>query len=486
MIIAPNTVSHGHVMDFLSAMPRDACHTVITSPPYWAVRAYPIEPTLWCADPTCKHEWEDCGTRRVRNTVAGKAGFATDTGKPELHRQRVEFPSRGRICTRCKAWFGCHGMEPTPSLFVRHAVEIFRLVRDTLHPSGSLWMNYGDGWAMGSARRATAEENAHDLQRSKNRGYPTNAFAGQDGWDRCSGTAVEGLKAKDLMQLPFKVAEALRADGWWLRDTIIWEKDDPTPCGVWDKITPAHEFIFRFTKIPGAPTWKADKFDPAPGARTFFDREAIRLRGNQTMNDPELEEPEGTPGYDSSRLPRTVWRVRAKNDVPRFKGLDLGHYATFPLNLIRPMVLSTSSAAGVCPTCGEPWWPLYRPAPGYMEQLGTSWHPHEDDAHRGQVGRKGEIPRVPYILTEYRKGCSCPHSEPVPAVVLDPFMGSGTVAEMALRKGRTAIGCEIMPTWCDFANARIAGVISGNLPSVAEGGRGYAMAQILSGQGDLF
>lgn len=498
-MIPLNTVVCMGVMEFLALLPDNCVHVVPTSPPYWAVRSYPIPPSFWCCPPDCDHEWEDCGKRRVRSTVSGVAGFATDTGKPDLHRQRVEWPSRGRLCKRCGGWHGTLGMEPTPSLFVRHMVEVFAEIRRVLHPSGSVWMNLGDGWAMGSARRATEAEIQNDLQRVKNRGYLTNAFGGNaGGWDRSVGTAVEGLKAKDLINMPGRVADALRDAGWWLRDKVIWEKIDPVPCGVWDKLTNAHEEIFRLCKVGGAPIWRPDRFPHhVAGTRCFYDREAIRLRGNQTMDNPDLIEDPRTPGYESSRLPRTVWRIRAKNDVPRVMAWDrtlkknkklLEHFATFPLNLVRPMILSCSSEHGVCPTCGEPWYPLYVPHPDYMQILGESWHGHEGgiegDLERGQTAKHLDEIRDPYLLDRWAKGCTCAAADPVPALVMDPFMGLGTVGEMAVRQGRNVIGCDINPTWARFATERIAATAAGHLPERA--GRAYAMAGFLSGQGGLF
>ena len=215
------------------------------------------------------------------------------------------------------------GLEPTPDAYVAAMVEVFREVRRVLADDGSLWINLGDSYATGTKadRGATSTVGPNVPASWSNRNQSV----------RC-GTPV-GLKTKDLVGIPWMVAFALRADGWYLRSDIIWSKPNPMPESVTDRPTKAHEYIFLLSK----------------SAKYYYDAKAIRERGviaAGTKGAKGSAERFNTAGvnsrppeykvYDGYRNKRSVWHIAT---YP-YKG---AHFATFPPTLIEPCILAGSA-----------------------------------------------------------------------------------------------------------------------------------------------
>jgi len=224
------------------------------------------------------------------------------------------------------------GLEATPDEYVANMVAVFRAVRRVLRDDGTLWLNLGDSYAQAKA--------------GGNDGVPLE-------WQRPSrankskvAKTFPGIKPKDLVGIPWRVAFALQADGWWLRQDIIWHKPNPMPESVTDRCTKAHEYIFLLTK--------AGKY--------FYDSEAVKERGVMVAGDSagstqrDTQETHGLGGGNSginlakqklatelqekgysTRNKRSVWTVTTKP----FKG---AHFATFPPDLIEPCILAGSAA----------------------------------------------------------------------------------------------------------------------------------------------
>jgi DNA modification methylase len=193
------------------------------------------------------------------------------------------------------------GLEETPDAFVAKLVEVFREVKRVLRDDGTLWLNLGDSYA-----RAGGWSNNNGLD-GVSRAEGTRAASNMTGGGGKSQKLASGLKSKDLIGIPWRVAFALQADGWYLRQDIIWHKPNPMPESARDRCTKAHEYIFLLSK----------------GARYHFDSEAIK-------------EP-ATKGATRNR--RSVWTVTPKP----YKG---AHFATFPPDLIEPCILAGCPAGG--------------------------------------------------------------------------------------------------------------------------------------------
>lgn len=287
---------------------------------------------------------------------------------------------KAQMCVTSPPYFGLRdyghagqiGLEQTPEQYIAVMVEVFRCVRDVLSDDGTLWLNIGDSYA---AQRGGTHMPAQTVAGGVGGKGDNKAFRGMGDEKRGAAhrnASAIGLKHKDLIGIPWMLAFALRADGWYLRQDIIWNKPNPMPESVRDRCTKAHEYIFLLSK----------------SERYFFDSEAMKepvqsdkgnaksfrggnsYTGNNVFNNHQLKDREthgNTPNESGTRNRRSVWTVATRP-------YKRAHFATFPPALIEPCILAGSK-------------------PG--------------------------------------------------DVVLDPFMGSGTTAQVAVQHDRRYLGCEL-------------------------------------------
>ncbi len=211
------------------------------------------------------------------------------------------------------------GLEPTPELYAQHLVEIFREVRRVLRDDGTLWLNLGDSYCAQGDRTGNNGFNDGRTNRQKRFNAPT----------------PDGLKPKDLVGIPWRIAFALQADGWYLRSDIIWHKPNPMPESVTDRPTKAHEYLFLLTK----------------NQRYYYDADAIREphvrlwdsnNGGSMSTTRHHDAHIGGSNRHERKYPvpnsighnkRTVWTVATQP----YQG---AHFATFPTKLIEPCILA--------------------------------------------------------------------------------------------------------------------------------------------------
>ena len=242
------------------------------------------------------------------------------------------FIDEARMCVTSPPYYGLRdyggeasqiGMEQSPEEYIQQLVEVFRLVRDNLTDDGTLWVNIGDSYynyrSDGNYPKQTVSKTRQDL--------PTKTPV--------RGNKLEGLKSKDLIGIPWMLAFALRADGWYLRQDIIWHKPNPMPESVKDRCTKAHEYIFLLSK----------------NKNYYYNNEAIkepakdwgtRDRSNGKYHNPGsgLVPHSGlTKSYERKKK-RSVWSVTKKP----YKG---AHFATFPPDLIEPCILAGSEPGDI-------------------------------------------------------------------------------------------------------------------------------------------
>lgn len=314
------------------------------------------------------------------------------------------------------------GTEQTPDAYVAALVAVFREVKRVLRDDGTLWLNLGDSFSR-APEKGGSGPNGKNSDYSDSYTIAQSARVGSsDGavgrGDR-PGSRASGLPAKNLLGIPWRVAFALQADGWYLRSDIIWAKPNPMPESVTDRPTKSHEYIFLLSKSPRY-YYDADAIaEPAAtgwNGSTFDGERDLAVRPN-TGRQPRFG---GTKYGDSDgpshrtksgneyapngkRNKRTVWTVATQP----FKG---AHFATFPPALIEPCILAGSSPQA-CEKCGAPW--ARKPTCGH------------DNAGTGKC------------------------------TILDPFGGAGTVGLVADRHGRNAILCELNPEYAAMAEQRI-------------------------------
>ena len=239
------------------------------------------------------------------------------------------FIDKARMCVTSPPYYGLRdyggendqiGQEDTPEEYIENLVSVFRSVRNTLTDDGTLWLNMGDSYYN---YRPGKGANYPKQSVSKTRqDLPTNSNK--------RGNKLQGLKEKDLMGIPWMLAFALRADGWYLRQDIIWHKPNPMPESVKDRCTKAHEYIFLLSK----------------NKHYYYDNESIkvpakdwgtrdRTNGKYHNEGTGLQPHSGLTKSYSKRNKRSVWSINKKP----YKG---AHFATYPEELIKPCILAGS------------------------------------------------------------------------------------------------------------------------------------------------
>lgn len=287
------------------------------------------------------------------------------------------------------------GLESTPDAYVTRLVTVFRELRRVLRPDGTLWLNIADSY----------------------------------------------LPGKQLAGVPWRVAFALQADGWYLRSDIIWSRPNPMPESVRDRPTKAHEYVFLLSK----------------SERYFYDADAIAEPssnnshgGGQAHDDRYMMQSGRNDGnkamgiVTATRNKRSVWTVPASPSA-------LPHFAMFPQALIEPMVLAGCPQA-VCSACGAPYERVVeREAHG--AHLGNT--DGKDGALRNDTAKwAGRIGEISTRTLGWRAPCSC-HAGTRPGIVYDPFLGSGTTALVAQRLGRHFVGTDINAEYVELARRRV-------------------------------
>jgi DNA modification methylase len=446
-------VEQGHVLDALRDLPDACVQTVVTSPPYWGLRAYKTEPQVWGGVEDCEHEWT--ATTSPGNTLRNGQGATTlgehgiDGRSPYLDGLYAESQRPGgAICARCGAWRGELGSEPTIELYVEHLVAVFRAVRRVLHPDGVLLLNLGDSYA-GSGKGPS-----NSLQRPASSGIHNALLA--------TGTAPTEwlpipirLKEKDLWGIPWRVVLALQADGWWWRSTIAWCKLAPMPESVRDRPTSAWEPIFLLAKSDRY-YWDGDAIRE-PHAEKSFSVSTTPRKGDGTESAGEkfnlwLEEHDGRLLNPLGANARNWWAL-GPEPFPK------AHFATFPTEIPRRAILAGSSERGCCPRCGAPWRRVVERRFKPQADVADSPALYKSAAGLDESNGWAEFPRGTTSVETlgWKPGCACAAGEPVGCVVLDPFAGAGTTGVVALRHGRRFIGIELNPDYVTMAERRIVG-----------------------------
>jgi len=209
-----NTFLTGDSLTMLQTLPDESVQCVVTSPPYWGLRDYGTPAQAWGGDPGCRHDWEEHLQPAAEGTLTLNGNSALRAGHQGSNSATMK-PKLSAFCCRCNAWRGSLGLEPSPELFISHLVEIFAEVRRVLRRDGTLWLNLGDSYS-------GSWGNYHPHSDGGKRG---NKLRDSSSWNRpgYDGTKAmlpptancPGLKPKDLVMMPARVAIALQADGYY-------------------------------------------------------------------------------------------------------------------------------------------------------------------------------------------------------------------------------------------------------------------------------
>ena len=469
-------------------LPDKSVHCIVTSPPYWGLRDYGL--SEWeGGDPECSHTIRNPNT--PRQTISGSS---------KVHDPGLQvFAGDCRRCGATQTAKGI-GLESTLAEWIQNIVAVFRELKRVLRDDGSVWLNLGDAYYGGKGQNSYRYVSTHLDRDTLQREYTNVSHT------RVLDLPQDGLKAKSLIGMPWRVAFALQDDGvdvgalrviqrtidefhaafegeamppkamailnrlyseyaeakgdsWYLRSSIIWHKTNPMPESTKDRPGTSHEYIFLLTKKP----------------KYFYDAEAVRQPGKIHNGQAGTFSRSGSvsehiiPGQSAAehrprtdRVPsgvnlRTVWTFATQP----YKG---AHFATFPEELPRRCILAGTSEKGVCAGCGAPWKRILNVSGG---TIGTSWHDHSDDREQGQGQQSpfgGDMSKVDYGAGVYRREtlgweptCKCgPDADIIPALVLDPFSGSGTTLSVAQSLGRWSVGLDLNEEYLTLAQKRIS------------------------------
>lgn len=341
------------------------------------------------------------------------------------------------------------GTEDSPDAYVAKLVEVFRAVWRVLRADATLWVVIGDSY-----------------NGSGGAGGDYNAGGLKEGQPKYKGSRVNNLGPKQLLMIPARVALALQADSWVLRQELVWAKGisfcpdyagSVMPESVQDRCTKSHEMVYMFAKQPSyfydqmavreANSPNSGKWGKSVITKTA-EAQGNGRHGATSFMSREMSNEEVTEKYyRGGRNLRSVWAINPAN-------FPEAHYATFPEALVSPIILAGTSAYGVCSACGNPYERV-------VEQDGIAY---QDKGNRKRADAPGaetsptSVFHTGTIAASHTTGwaatCTC-GAPVVPACVLDPFCGSGTTAIVARRLGRRFVGIELNADYVAMSIRRI-------------------------------
>jgi DNA modification methylase len=308
----------GDCLETLKSLDEQSINTCVTSPPYWGLRDYGTG------------EWvggnADCLHKSAKKNADKTGGFTGKRIRKIGGSENNKYLKHKKNCPDCGATRKDKqlGLEETPEEFVENLVRVFKEVKRVLRDDGTVWLNLGDSYARTGGDSSKKGRHWDNRENNPNTGH--NRYAKDI-----------GLKQKDLVGIPWRVAFALQADGWYLRQDIIWHKPNPMPESVRDRCTKAHEYIFLLSKNP----------------KYYYDNEAIKedaksagkksdgFKGRQ--GGAEYHATGGGIGSEekiyNKKNKRSVWTITTKP-------YKEAHFATFPTELIEPCVLAGCPEGG--------------------------------------------------------------------------------------------------------------------------------------------
>jgi hypothetical protein len=259
----------------------------------------------------------------------------------------------------------------------------------------------------------------------------------------------DGLKPKNLCGVPWRVALALQADGWYLRQDIIWAKPNPMPESCRDRCTKAHECLFLMSKRPNYYFDAVAIAEPSitPGLTVGGDGKSWHDHKDDLHFGQRIDKSRDSrkQAHPDGRNKRSVWTIATESSSAE-------HFAAYPTRLVEPCILAGTSAHGCCPACGAPWRRVVKRTPMELLRSGRA-------AQMGEHGRtqaSGNMVAPPSCETVgWRPTCECNAAEAVPCTVMDPFSGTGTTGIVALRLGRNYVGIELKRAYADASRDRL-------------------------------
>ena len=480
--MTPWRIFEGDALAVLETLPDASVQTCVTSPPYWGLRDYGTATWLG-GESGCDHLAPMPGGFKSSGLANFDNHMSDDSIEGIVARRRQQYREQ---CARCGAQRvdAQLGLEATPELYVEHLVDVFREVRRVLRDDGTVWLNLGDsyatsggaGWQGKNGQRA---DRAFTQESLRVRDRARRQVADTKNPHRCipefgpNRAPIDGLKPKDLVGIPWRVAFALQADGWWLRSDIVWSKPNPMPESITDRPTKSHEYVFLLSKreryffdhvAVREPATYAGPNSPgsiaSPYGQGFTRRAVDRRLGTERSRDYDGASDQFGEGTSASRRVagnafgdgllrniRSVWTIATEP----FPG---SHFATFPTKLVEPCILAGSSEKA-CGACGAPYERVVRREGAKSKRVGKSVEKNAAGLVTAFSGYEDGSTAPRFVTEGWQPSCSCEGAPTRPCVVLDIFSGAGTTGLVANRLGREFVGIELNPTYAAMARDRI-------------------------------
>lgn len=409
-------IIEGNCLETLKTLPDESVQCCITSPPYYGLRDYGT--AKWVGgDENCPHY------------RTSKQSDKTATGHKAMMEQgeAVGDAIYKTICPLCGAVRVDEqiGLEETPEEYVNKLVEVFRQVKRVLKKDGTLWLNLGDSYNGSGGNHKGFHKNDSGFQ-----GKVGALYGGR-------GNHISTIKPKDLIGIPWMVAFALRADGWWLRQDIIFSKLNPMPESVTDRCTKSHEYIFLLSKSPNY----------------LFNHERIQevATGYDGRKDTMLK---GSPKYVGQNImPNSNEQLMASSSHERWRFKNLEYDGQKSPNTMHKLR-----------------------AEGFADKVYTK----EEDGVMAPIRNKRDVWNISLVPYKGAHFATYPIKLIEPCVlagsnegdtILDPFNGAATTGICALMHGRKYIGCELNPKYIELSMQRFDETFNGvkHIEEIEEG-----------------
>ena len=448
-------ILQGDCIESLKKLENQSINTCITSPPYWGLRDYGT--AEWeGGNENCDHVANPNATKKMGNDEFNKNRPSRENTKTKGYYYEKKCPKCGAIRKDNQL-----GMEDTPEEFVDNLVKVFREIKRVLRDDGTVWLNLGDSYAMSSIRggnkKFSGNVGAHNH-------YEKSIKKGKR-------KIPNGLKPKDLIGIPWRVALALQQDGLYLRQDIIWHKPNPMPESVKDRCTKAHEYIFLFSKSP----------------KYYFDNEAIKedcvtknkqtnkknTHGKYQTKENEAKNRQGIHSNRGDKLIEVRTKLPMQKDLVDFlrsktTAKILANSTDIPLTKIEHWFRYDETGFAY-PTI-EDWNKVkefiddWSNEFSFIDQSLTYYELKTDEVVQTNKKNKRSVWTVatksfkgahfatfPMDLIEPCVLAGCPEG----GTVLDPFGGSGTTGIVAVNHNRNSVLLELNEEYIEIAKERI-------------------------------
>jgi site-specific DNA-methyltransferase (adenine-specific) len=362
--------------------------------------------------------------------------------------ERIHFVSKSSFCSKCGAWKGQLGLEPTFDLFLKHLCDTFDEVKRVLKKTGTCWVNLGDTYSTVSGRQGKGDQ------------YGKQPKFSEEADNNMPKKIRTDLSNKCLLQIPSRFSIEMINRGWIMRNLIVWHKPNCIPSSARDRFTVDFEFIMFFVK--NRKYFFEQQFEDWTDNNKHDIKRAVN--GHKEYDGKWKDAPKGMAFPESKiagnpllgRNKRSVWTI-ATHPFPE------AHFAVFPETLVETPI-KAGCPEFICKKCGKAREKIFERLPinngmPTIRENRKELHASTYSRHRTRIpGGQSLVNGIQHLLGYFDCGCGAAFE---PGIVLDPFCGSGTTCIVAKKLGRKWIGIDINGDYCKMARRRLGQVREG-------------------------